>query len=265
MDLRTGALVVLAACSSKARVVEDARSAKPPHDATAIQIPTGPYRADPATFANGDVQLRVEWKDVPTVARASPGRTTCGTPRPPAVTPTTTWGIPDAIVMIDVDHGKPLTDPQARVVLEHCGLSPRIAIAGANVTVASAADAPAQLSFTRTQVARTLEVRPPDKTQPLAVQLPITGHEVAIALAADAIFTVGYADESAAIVAATTPYYGVTEANGQIVLRDVPVGTFAVAALIPARAGQPARAGKGTVTVTANALAEVTIDVTPAP
>jgi hypothetical protein len=263
VELRRAALLVLAACSSKARAVEDARSAKPvPRDA-AIEVPKGPYRTEAGAFAKGDVQIRVEWKDVPTVARASPGRTACGTPRPPAVTPTTTWGIPDAIVMIDVDHGVAMVDPQARVVLEHCGLSPRVALAGASVMVASAADAPAQLSFTRTQPARPLEVRPPDKTQPLAIQLPITGHEVSVPLAANAIYTLGYADESVAIIAPTTPYYGVTEATGQIVLRDVPVGTFAVAALIPARAGQPARAAKATVTVAANALAEVTVDVTP--
>jgi hypothetical protein len=258
VDVKLVLVAVLAACSSKAHAVEDAKSAKP-RDA-AVMVPSGPYRTE-TSFPKGDVQIRVEWHDVPTVARASAGRTPCGTARAPSVSPTTTWGIPDALVMIDLDHGKAPVDPQARVVLEHCELSPRIALAGTAVTIASAMEAPVQVSLGGGQPARPLDA-PPAKTQPLAIQLPVIGHAVTAPLELGTIYTITTPDSAALVVAAPTPYYAVTEPTGQVVLRDVPVGTFAVAALVPARAGQPARTGKATVTVTADALAEVTIDVT---
>ena len=133
-------VVVVAACSgrgaTKPRVVEDAPvMAKP-------VVPAGPYKAD-ATFAKGDVQIRVEWKDVPVEARGSAGRTACGTAKVPAVAPTTTWGIPDVVVMIDANHGKALAGSGSgslggqgmRIVLEHCALAPRVAIVESPVIV----------------------------------------------------------------------------------------------------------------------------------
>src|ERR1700733_4787888 len=63
----------------------------------------GPYRVEPGEFAKGDVQVRVEWPDVPVAARASQSRTRCGTAAAPDVAPTTTWGVPEAIVAIDAD------------------------------------------------------------------------------------------------------------------------------------------------------------------
>ena len=81
-------LVALAACSSgRAKAVEDARTAAHPE-------PTPKPASDAPAIVSGagDVQIRVEWHDVPAVVRASPGRTMCGTALAAAVAPTTTWG-----------------------------------------------------------------------------------------------------------------------------------------------------------------------------
>ena len=245
-------LLILAACSSHSTAphrAEDARKVE------VVAPPPGPYRIDEKA-PHGDVQIRVEWKDVPVVARASPGRTACGTAKLAAVAPTTTWGIPDAVVMIEVDHGKPLAAEPARIVLEHCALSPRVAI-GSSVTVASAMDAPAQVTFARVGAARPLAV--PVKAEGKPARLPVIGHEVAVPIDPSSLLGLTSAEDEALVIAPPTPYFAITEANGQVVLRDVPVGTFEVATLLPARAGQPARTAKGTVTVVAGALAEVTL------
>ena len=64
-----------------------------------------------------------------------------------------------------------------------------------------------------------------------------------------------------AIVSATTPYVAVTEAQGQVVLRDVPVGTHPVRAWLPPRNGGEARTAAGTITVSAGTLADITLDI----
>ena len=251
-------VLLLAACSSRAatppHVIEDAR--KPP--VAAVAVPNGPYRVDDKA-AHGDVQIRVEWKDVPVAARAAPGRTACGTAIAGAVAPTTTWGIPDVLVMIDVDHGKALAAQPARIVLDHCALAPRVVI-GSSLVVAGAMDAPAKLSFGRVGAARPFAI-PVKGTQAIA-ELPVIGHEVELPIEPGSLLAIASAEDSALAVSPPTPYYAITEANGQVALRDVPVGTFAVEALLPARSGQPAQVANGTVTVTANALAEVTLQLT---
>jgi hypothetical protein len=260
--------VALGACSSgKSRVVEDAKSVQPPivRDAGVVAPTTG-YRVDAPSFAKGDVQIRVEWHDVPAVARAPEGRTSCGTPHQAAVAPTTTWGIPDAIVMIDVDHGKPLAEPEARVVSTGCAVTPRVVLAAKTLLVASVADKPTQLSLIRTAPARPLGgAATANPAAARAIDLPIAGHEVAAALEPDSIFTLGGDPKDAdpaTIVVPSTPYYAITEANGQVIGRDIPVGSFPVVALLPARGGQPARIQRGMVTIVAGGLAEVTVDLT---
>jgi hypothetical protein len=247
-------LLILAACSSHSTAPHRAEDA---HKAEVVAPPPGPYRVDDKA-PRGDVQIRVEWKDVPVVARASPGRTACGTAKLAAVAPTTTWGIPEAVVMIEVDRGKPLGAEPARIVLDHCALAPRIAI-GSSVTVASAMDAPAQVTFARVGAARPLIA--PVKTEGKVARLPVIGHEVAVPIDPSSLLALTSAEDVALVIAPPTPYFAITEANGQVVLRDVPVGTFDIAALLPARAGQPARMAKGSVTVVAGGLAEVTLSL----
>jgi hypothetical protein len=234
----------------------------PDHAAGSAIVPAIPtaYRAEAGELAKGDVQVRVEWPDVPAAARASLGRTRCGTAAAPDVAPTTTWGVPDAIVAIDADHGKPFVDPAARVAVADCAIAPRVVVAGAAITVASEVDHPLALSLARAGDAQPLAIGP--AAPAIAIELPIAGHAVVAPLAATSLELLGGSDvEPAWIVAAAQPYVAVTEASGQVVLRDVPVGSFTVEALVPPRAGQPARSGRATVAVTANALAEVTVQV----
>ena len=247
MELR--ALLLVAACSgSKGKSVEDARipqasaprDAPAPHDAAARAQPGG----------KGDVQIRVEWKDVPLAARASPGRTSCGVAIAPAVAPTTMWGIPDAVVELE---GAPVATAPNRIVLADCALSPRV-VTATKLAIASAALEPAKL---RLQEIGKLPLGGAAVAGGKArdVYLPIAGHEVEVALDAGAIYSLA----DATIVAGDT--LAVTDATGTAVVRGVPSGTHAITAWLPARSGQPARVAHGKVTVTAGALAEVTLDL----
>ncbi|HSD90251.1 MAG TPA: hypothetical protein VLB44_22130 [Kofleriaceae bacterium] len=217
------------------------------------------------TTGKGDVQVRVEWKDVPTDVRSSPGRTACGTPRAPSVSPTTTWGIPDVFVVIDVPGTA--DRPAPRIVLDNCALAPRVALAATQLTIASAMEAPARLALVRVS-------QLPFGGGALggnggAVNLPTAGHEVQAALEPKSVYVLqtenpdgkGFDLENTWIVTADTPFYGITEASGQIVLRDVPAGTHAVTAWLPPRASQDQRMARGTVTVIPGGLAEVTVDL----
>ena len=260
MELRVVVVAVVVGCSGgKPKVVEDARSA---HHGDATQHPAARvgYRVDPK-IEKGDVQIRVEWKDVPTVARASSSFTACGTPRAASVAPTTTWGIPDVLVVIGVDHGKPFDPPRPRVVLEQCALAPRVTIAGTTLAIASATEAPAKLALAKTgQLPLGGDAL---TTTPRPVYLPIAGHEVEVALEPGVhTLQIEGDSEAAIIVAAEMPYLAITDATGQVVLRDVPTGTHAVTAWLPPRAQQPARIAQGKVTVAAGALSEVTVDLT---
>lgn len=243
-------LLVLAACSGSKSRPEDARHVQheTPHDAAAA--------IDALATGDGDVQIRVEWKDTPAVARTSPGRTACGTPKAASVAPTVTWGVPEVFVMLDLPGKAPSIE--AHVRLHDCMLSPRIAFTGNALTLESGALAPAKMTLHQvgklpfggdlTDAART-------------VYLPIAGHEVVATLEPGALYRVDSDDSTAWIVAADRPFFAITEANGQVLLRDVPVGAYPVTAWLPPRGGQPARIAQGTVTVTAGDLAEVTLDL----
>ncbi len=245
-------LLLAAACSSSTPKDERHVDRAPP------VIPPAPADAAPPG-APGDVQIRVEWHDVPVMARASPGKGACGTPRAAAVAPTTTWGIPDAIVALDVARSKPAADPAARVVLEHCALAPRALIAGTTLAVISDAEAPAHLGFAQRGTLRELGTTTIEATS--EVLLPIAGHEVAIPLEAGSIYELIADDNEAWIASAPNSYAAVTDGNGVAVLRDVPAGKHAVTAWLPGRSNQSRMLAHGEVTVVAGALAEVTLDL----
>ena len=267
-------LIAACACSggtaNKPHIVEDARGSAVAPTVVAAPLPapspvTGSYRVEVGAFAKGDAQLRVEWKDTPTAARASAGRTKCNTAKVPAVAPTTTWGIPDVLVMIDVDHGKAFAPiEQARIVIARCELAPHVLVLPPKTVliVASAAELPQRLGYSTLALARALAL-PPAQVPKAAIDkpilLPVVGHEVALTLDPVAITAIKADEDLAIVVTPNQPYYGITEANGQIVLRDVPVGTYSVMALLPARGGQDARIAHGTVTVAEGGLAEVTL------
>ncbi|MBA3456056.1 MAG: hypothetical protein H0T42_23360 [Deltaproteobacteria bacterium] len=248
------ALSGLAACSSsKPRTPEDAKRVTAPADA-AIAPTDGPPAPKPPF---GDVQVRVEWTNVPPAARSSPGKTACGTPRAPAVAPTTTWGIPDVIVLVD---GAPGALAEARVRLVDCSLSPRIAI-GSALLIDSAADRPAQVVLSHRARASDLRVEIKSAIPARTIQLPIAGHAVSAKLADDAVFELTMdKGDPAWIVAA---HAAVTDPSGVVLVREVPPGVHAVRAWLPPRGDQPARHAAGQVTVVDGDLAELTLQLVP--
>jgi hypothetical protein len=248
-------LVLAIACSSSApKPVEQEHPVEPrlvPRDA---EIATGD-----AAVSTGDVQVRVEWHDVPAVARIAPARTPCGNAAAAAVAPTTTWGVPDVFVAIDAAGAPP--SATSRVTIERCAAAPRVVVAGAELEVDTTAATPSTVAL-----ARRGDLADPSALHAgtaRAIQLPIAGHAVTIALERGGLYELtGVGVEAAWIAAASQPFVAVTESNGQVVLRDVPTGHHAVIAWLPPRAGQPARLARGDVAVTAGALAEVTVDLT---
>jgi hypothetical protein len=99
--------------------------------------------------------------------------------------------------------------------------------------------------------------------EPVPVQLPIAGHAVTAALAPGTIDSLetDAPDPELAFVAAVPGQ--VTDATGHALVRDLSPGAHAVIAWLPPRAGQPARTGHGTATITAGELTELTITLAP--
>ena len=121
----------------------------------------------------GEAAIRVEWKAVPTTARQSGGRTACNTPRAPAVTPTTMWGIPETFVLTD----KAAAPGEVLIVLADCALAPRIAIAS-TLVIESAVDRPAKVMLSKQGTLAALGAMKP--VEPRVIQLPISGHAVRV-------------------------------------------------------------------------------------
>jgi hypothetical protein len=263
----------LAACSGKART-DGAGSAHPAGSAGATDAAGAAGSAGSAGAAGsaaapaptGDIQIRVEWADVPAVARASPGRTPCNTPRSPSVAPTATWGIPDAIVLVE---GARSDSAEARIVLADCALSPRIAI-GSSLLIESAVDRPATVTLAkRAELSKPEAVSAPTGAARRTLRLPIAGHAVAVPLDAGGAYELATADKAPETAWLIAPHAGVTaavtDASGQVVLRGVAPGAHAVTAWLPPRAGQPARIARGTITAVADTLAELTLQLAPVP
>jgi hypothetical protein len=255
-------VALLAGCSGTPRAEDAAHGVTARDDA-----PVAPARdaaplapAAPARGGIGDLQVRVEWPDTPVAARSSPGRTRCNTPRLPAVTPTTTWGIPDVVVVIEGAAPPPAA---ARVTLADCALTPRIAV-GDSLAITSALDRPAKLLLRKRGALDQVAAANPAAVPAIPVLLPIAGHTVTVALEP----TVAYSLETdagtpeVAVIAAVGNGY-ITEANGQVIARGLAVGPHAVTVWLPARAGQPGRSGRGTATVTAGDLATLTVSLAP--
>lgn len=252
------ALLLCCACSStKPRTGDDAPRAPHPVaiDAAAPAAPAIDAPARPPANPDaktGDLQIRVEWKDVPIPMRASPGKTACHTPRAPVVAPTTTWGVPDVLLVVE---GATLPSREARLVLADCALSPRIVTATTSAILESASERPEKLAWTKRGEVASLAKLEPGK--PAAIRLPIAGHEVALPLDANGLYELAIDGETAWVVASTSA--GVTEPNGALLVRDLAPGTYPVTAWLPPRAGAPAKIAKGTVDVVAGDLAEITL------
>jgi hypothetical protein len=256
---RIGVFLTIVACSGKPRPEEAASSVAPPSEAApagdALGSSVSPGDAEPVP---GDLQIRVEWPGVPVAARSSPGRTRCNTPRTPLVAPTTTWGVPEAIVVIE-GAAPPLA--AARLTLADCTLTPRVAVGG-SLAITSAVDRPAKLVLRkRGSLASVGDLA---AGEPITVLLPIAGHTVTTALEPGAIYSLETddADPEVAFVAAI-PGGAVTDAAGQATARGVAAGSHAITAWLPPRAGQPGRIGRGVATVAAGDLTELTVTLAP--
>jgi hypothetical protein len=226
---------------------------------------TGSEAASPAT-GSGDLQVHVEWHDVPTALRASPGRTACKTARPGDVAPSTTWGIPDVAVLVDAGSA---TATDARVVARGCELAPGLQVVGTGATleVASAVEQPLALALDGHGAPDAVVAAGSalGSATRLAIQLPVIGHAVTVALAdpvVDAVTSPG-SDEDAAWVVAWPHAAAVTDREGVATLRGLPAGDHAIAAWLPPRAGQPARTARGSATVVAGQLADATLSLAP--
>lgn len=255
MVSRLACVLLIAACGSrKPRTVDDALRPAPAPPADALSHDA---RAKPAA-TTGDVQVRVEWTDVPVAARTSPGMTPCGTPRAAAVAPTATWGVPEALVIVD---GAPPVTAEARVRLADCALTPRLAV-GTSLALDTTADRPVAVRIAHRYQAtglRTAIETPPPRT----VQLPIAGHTATLPLAPNEILELT-ADVKGADPAWVVGGVGtVTDATGTVLVEDVPVGAHAVRAWLPPRGGQPARFAEGAVTVAAGDLSVLTLELAP--
>jgi hypothetical protein len=254
---------VAAACSggtaTHPATTEDARgSAVAPRDGgSAAGSSAGSAAVTPGS--PGELDVTVTWKDTPHASRASPGRSTCGTPRPASVAPTTMWGIPDVVVFVD---GATVTLGEVRIVVADCGLTPRVAV-GDKLVLASAAKEPTSVGVASFGLEPEAidGTKPKDGTPaPVSVMLPIAGHEVVRALDAG-IYDVAGDGDGAWVVA--KPNAMVTDAAGQAVFRDVPGGPHSVVAWLPARGDQPAKLVTAKATVTAGPPVELTIDLGP--
>jgi len=250
---RVLALASLVACSgNKARPGDDALHA-PRGDAPSSDAAPTP------SSTTGDAQVHVEWKAVTAAARSSPGRTPCNTPRAASVAPTTVWGIPDALVLVD---GAPPITGDARVVLADCALRPRVA-AGTTLVIESAVDRPARVTLVKQgTVADNGAFRP---GPPRVIQLPIAGHAVSVALDPGGVYllaTDGADPETAWIVAVPA---AITDASGQATVKGLSAGRHAVTAWLPARGNQLQHRAGTSVDVPANDLAEITLDLAPPP
>jgi hypothetical protein len=248
---RALAVIAVVACSgNKARPGDDALRA-PRADAAVI--------GDATPTATGELQIHVEWKSVPATARNSPGRTPCNTPRAASVAPTTTWGIPEAFVILD---GGPAPG-EARIVLADCAFRPRVAVA-TTLVLESAIDHPARVTLVKYgTVADGAALRP---GEPRVIQLPIAGHAVSIALDPGGIYQLATDakdfPETAWIVAAAA---AVTDASGQAIVKGVPVGLRGISAWLPARGNELQHRAGSSGKVVANEPVEVTIDLAPPP
>lgn len=249
--IRAGAALAAVAvgCSSgTSRAVEDA---KRPHASSEAPPPAEPAPApEPRPAPTGDISVRVVWVGVPVAARTSPGKTACGTPRAPQVAPTTTWGIPEVLVTLD-GASLPATGaaPEARVRYGGCAATPRL-VRGTSLVVESEDDHPTRV---------VLREQGGGAARP--IQLPIAGHSVSVPLTPGGVYELVAAKgitDGAWIVAGPGT---ITDGSGVATFRDVPPGTYAARAWLPARGGQPARQAQGEVTVGAGDLAELTLEL----
>lgn len=227
------------------------------------------YRVDAAAAkAGGTVKIIVRWPDTPQARRASPGDNECGKPRAPSVVPDELWGIPEAVVLLDVPRGKALAKARPiSIAAERCAFSPRVALArpGARLLLGSR---DGLLHTARVLAHPWRDGRlAPSGGKPRALRLPWRGHRVELSLAEPAIWQLELsgkhaAEDAAWLVVPPHPYAALTDRAGATSFSEVPAGDVPVTAWIPARGGGKPLELHGKVTVTANQTTELILTPT---
>ena len=265
----------LACSGARGRARDDARAGSgAPRDAregdggATASVGSAANAGSAATTATGDVSVRIEWHDVPAELRAPRPGAACGGRG--AVNPTTTWGIPDALVVVD-GAVRVTRERAVRVAIDACGTSPRIAVVGRAAIVASERERPSELRIAGqplpAAVAELVRADPPAPDR--AIALPVIGHAVEVAIAPGAYAIAEPADSAPDrtwLIATPDPALAlaVTDASGQAIVRDLAVGAHAVVAWLPAtRTGGETRVARGRVTIAAGKLAELVLQLEP--
>jgi len=239
----------VAGCSGNKHTAADDAVHAPHRDGSAVVAPVD------VPASTGEVAIRVLWKAATPAARRSPGLTPCHTPRAASVAPTTLFGIPEALVVVE---GTGTVPAEARIRFSDCTLSPRLVVGG-TLIVDTALDRPVKLALSKHGDVAHLDGLAAGP--PRAIQLPIAGHAVAVSLDPGGVYRLsvdGDGDfEPAWIVAAPAM---ITDGSGLATVKE-PVGPHAVTAWLPPRGGQPAKLVTSSVAVVADQLVEHAIDL----
>lgn len=251
---------------------------------TDANIPSGPTPAGAAapyglapTDTDGGVagsatlSIKVQWPTAPADVRASPGYTSCHTPRRARARIGTLHGVAGAMVVLDgINAGKPppATAKPVRVTVRDCSVDP-VAVAAARL--GGVLEIQTQDTAHAVTVVRTGKPWLEDDgiLAPVTLasaQLPIIGHTIAVSLDEPGAIRVsadGADDDAAWVLAPPHPYAGLTDEVGQLSMHGVPPGTYTLVAWLPPAAGMQPQRAVANVTVKAGTDADVTITFGP--
>jgi hypothetical protein len=264
---------LLAACPAKGtstprRDAGDA-GASGSGDVSDAATPTGP---SPAGGAPANLNIKVSWPTAPADVRASPGYTSCHTPRRARARIGTLHGVAGAMVVLEMPADtSPATDAKpVRVTVRDCAVDP---VALAAPRVGGALEIQTQDTAHAVTVVRTGKPWLEDdiKLAPVTLasaQLPVIGHTISVPLDEPGAIRVSAdgADEDATwVLAPPHRYAGITDDVGQLSMHAVPPGTYALVAWLPPAAGMAAQRATANVTVKPGTDADVTLVFGPAP
>lgn len=252
-------------------IVDAAGPAGARADGTAEPYALAPTDTDGGIAGAATLSVKVLWPTAPASVRASPGYTSCHSPRRARARIGTLHGVAGAMVVLDgITAGKP--PPAARPVrlaIRDCIIDP---VAVAAPRLGGALELQTQDLAHSVTVVRTGKPWLEDdiKLAPVTLasaQLPVIGHTVTVPLdeaGAIRVVTDGAADDAAWVLAPPHPYAGITDDVGALALHAVPPGTYTLVAWLPPAAGFPELRAVTNVTVKAGEDTEATITFAPA-
>lgn len=240
-------------------------------DGTAAPYTLAPTDTDGGIAGSATLSVKVLWPTAPASVRASPGYTTCHTPRRARARIGTLHGVAGAMVVLDgITAGKP--PPAAkpvRLTLRDCAVDP-VAIAAPRL--GSALEIQTQDVAHAVTVVRTGQPWLEDDITLAPVtlasaQLPVIGHTIAVPLdepGAIQVVADGAGADAAWVLAPPHPYAGITDDVGALAFHVVPPGSYTVVAWLPPAAGFPELRAVADVTVKSGEDTEATLTFAPA-